>query len=220
MVKTPTIIVESMCAQSLSVVSDLSGPHDHSACQLLCPYNFPRRILEQIAILPKGIFPIHKINLHLCIFCTGRFFTTSATWKVHYCWIACLHAVALPVMSESSAVDPMDCTHQAFPRLWGLQAEQHWNIAMLLQGSSQPQGLNCISYVLLLFRQILWFIYITWEVLLLISLFVFFCVYIFASCFGLYLLDVFLKYFFVSSWWISPLLILKYLFICSSIFWL
>ena len=182
MVKTPTIIVESLCAQSLSCIWLIVTPCT-IACQLLCPYNFPgKNTGADCHFLLQGIFPIQGSNLHLLHLLHWQIFLPLQAPEKSI--MVELHACMLLLQSFLSLCDPMDCNAPGFPVHRGLQERILKWIAMFpSRGSSQPQGLNCISCVPC-FSGRFFIHWATWEVLLLISLFYFSVFTSFASCFG------------------------------------
>ena len=97
----PVSKLKRVCAQSTQLYPTLCNPLDCSLPGSSVHEIILAIILEWVAISSSSGSSQSKDQTCIsCIFCIGRFFTTSATWKVHYCWIACLHAVA-SVMSES-----------------------------------------------------------------------------------------------------------------------
>ena len=128
-----------------------------------------------------------------------------------------LHACMLLFQSCLSLCDPMDYNLPGFPVHRILQARLLKWVAMLSsRGSSQPQGLNCISCVPC-FSGRFFIHWATWEVLLLNKLFYFSVFTVFASCFGSIFRSIFKNIFCIFLMNQSSFNF-KISFICISIF--
>ena len=73
-----------MCDSVISVVSNSATPRAVALCKFLCPWDFSRQeYWSGVPCPPPGDFPqpgIEPVSL-TSYASTGRFFTTSATWK-------------------------------------------------------------------------------------------------------------------------------------------
>ena len=124
MVKTPTIIVESMCAQPLSCIWLIVTPCT-IACQLLCPYNFPgKNTRADCHFLLQGIFPIQGSNLHLLHLLHWQIFYHFSHLKsplLLNCMLACCCFSHVWVFVTLWTV-----THQASLFI-GVSRQEYWN---------------------------------------------------------------------------------------------